>query len=70
MITLREKREGGRKTLQVVIPRRVLLSIRIMRPDNVEFKFGENESFQADSKALSKAILEGYKGRIERCFGR
>ena len=61
MIRLRQRRERGRKVVEVVLPRRVLTALRSMNPEAVRFNFGVKEQFEIDAKELQGAIVETYK---------
>lgn len=66
VIRLSQKREHGRKVVEVTLPRRVLTALRSMNPESVRFTFGVNEKFEVDAGELHGAIVETYKKRRRR----
>lgn len=66
VIRLKQKREGGRKVVEIQLPRRLLTALRSMNPESVRFNFGMNEQFEVDSSELHGAIAETYKKRRKK----
>ncbi len=66
VIRLSQRREHGRKVVEVALPRRILTALRSMNPESVRFTFGVNEKFEVDAGELQEAIVETYKKRRRR----
>ena len=63
MIRLSQRREHGRKVVEVKLPRRILTALRSINPESVRFDFGVNEKFELDASELHDAIVETYEKR-------
>ena len=66
MIKLELRREGGKKVVEVKLPRRLLTAIRSMNPEAVKMTFGVNESFVLGAGELSDALKESYEKRRKK----
>jgi hypothetical protein len=63
LIRISQRREHGRKVVEVRLPRRILTALRSMNPESVRFSFGVNEEFELDAGELHDALVETHKKR-------
>ena len=68
VIRLNQVVEGGKKVVEITVPRRILTALRSMDPAAVRFNFAVNEQFEVGARQLQEAIAETY--RLKRMKGR
>lgn len=72
VVRLTQRVEGGKKIVEISVPRRILTALRAMNPESVRFAFDVSESFEVGARQLQEAIAETYRlrrreGRARRC---
>ena len=66
LIRISQRRERGRKVIEIKLPRRILTALRSMNPESVRFSFGVDEEFEIDAGELHDALVETHKKRRRR----
>lgn len=66
VVRLVQKRENGKKVVEIAVPRRILTALRSMNPESVRFNFGMNEGFVVGARQLQEAIADTYKERRKK----
>lgn len=61
VIRLTQVVEGGKKIVEISVPRRILTALRSMNPEAVRFNFAVNEQFEVGARQLQEAVAETYR---------